>query len=202
VQASSQQATTPQTPASTPSSPADLAIIQQLEAQVLAAPVGYNAAPGMEFSDGLITPAAFDQVAGAEAAVGVGLLGGYETTYSSDLNGSSLDIQLLRFWSPWYAESYEAAASIAADQSPKTSAFPAIPSAIAFDGTNGSDASCCEHELVATKGSMVMVVDYVSPGDVRRPPRLAAWAEQQYARVVRPAVESCAPGGGHVYMCG
>ena len=60
------------------------------------------------------------------------------TACVTDVGGSSLEIQLLRFSSPKYAESFE----MTVLAPPGASAFPAIPGAIAI-----TDFPCCEHEV-------------------------------------------------------
>ncbi len=143
---------------------------------------------------GPISHDAFDQYKGIPgAAAKLGFVGGYEADYSShtagvnDEGGSSLEIQLLRFSSPEYAKSYEMTVSADPGKFAKSSAFPAILGAIviAGDPTGFRDASCCEHEVLATKGPVVMLVHYFAAGAGAggMPSILGAWAEQQYARL-------------------
>jgi hypothetical protein len=171
----------PSTPAITPSSPAGVAIVRQLEEQLLPAPAGYNADFSGEVPDGGI----------AGSAAQLGFRGGHQASYSShttgdnDEGGSFLDIQLLCFSSPGHAESYEMTVNGQAVPGQPREPFAAIPGAIAVAGQNaiGTSAACCEHEVLATKGPVEMLVDYIAPGAVGMPPTLAASAEQQYARL-------------------
>ena len=61
---------------------------------------------------------------------------------------------------------------------PSEPAFPAIPGAIVITGR-----TCCWFEVLAAKGSVAMVIDYLTPPAVGMSSTLAAWAEQQYARL-------------------
>jgi hypothetical protein len=134
------------------------------------------------FPNGLIAPAAFDQREGPYAGPEFGFLGGYEAAYDSNTSSISIDIQLLRFSSPQMAKLYEtpvlAVPAMSADESPKQSAFPAIPGAIVIDATKAPNGFY-NHEVVATKGPVLMLLNYAGPTATD----LVAWAEQQYARL-------------------
>jgi hypothetical protein len=134
------------------------------------------------FSNGLITPAAFDQREGADTAPEFGFLGGYEAAFDSNSSDVSIDIQLFRFSSAQMAGLYEtpvlAVSAVPEDELPRQSAFPAIPGATVIDGTKAS-SGFYNHEVVATKGPVLMLINYAGPTATD----LVAWAEQQYARL-------------------
>jgi hypothetical protein len=134
--------------------------------------------------NGLGTRAAFDEVSGAGAASEVGFIGGYEATYESNAMEGLVDIQLLRLSSAMNADSLleSAAASVAVGEAPRWSACPAVPDAIAVDGTKAVNG-IYDHAVVAVKGSTVMQLDFMSWAPGPAPAGLDAWAEEQYLRL-------------------
>jgi hypothetical protein len=170
-------------PPSPPPSPASLAIIQHLEAQVIAAPAGYTAGPAVLYLEGLMSIGAFEQIALDTGASDTGFLGGYEATYESDGGDSFIDIQLLRFLTPQDAGYFRNSPSVFPQDDPsEQSAFPAIPAAIVITGIETSEPSRHDFVVAATKGPVAMVVD-VNSASSAAPAHLAAWAEQQYKRL-------------------
>jgi hypothetical protein len=128
-------------------------------------------------------PAVFEQLADAPSASEEGYLGGSEAIYYQVSSPLSLEIVLLRFSSPQHATRFEMSASIIPQsESPRRSAFAAIPGAIAVDGTNPS-ATCCDHAVAGQRGSVLMLVDDSTQGPGPAPADLAAWAQEQYRRL-------------------
>jgi serine/threonine protein kinase len=172
-----------QAPAS-PSTPASatLAVSRELATQLIPPAVGYTGEPAGTYPNGLITTTVYDQQGGAGSAASIGFLGGFEATYS-DTSGDFIDIQLLRFSSPQSAGFSEGPMSgLLPAESPKQSAFPAIPGAIAVNGTKQA-YGMYHHGLAATKGPVLMLFVCSTPTGGPMPARLAAWAEQQYAHI-------------------
>jgi hypothetical protein len=64
----------------------------------------------------------------------------------------------------------------------KQSPFPAIPGALALDGTKPSYGSY-HQELAARKGPVLMLLICSTPTGGPMPAKIAAWAHQQYARL-------------------
>ena len=160
------------------------AAAQELASRVIAAPPGYTPGAGLLWPNGLGTRAAFDQVSGAGAASEAGFIGGYEATYESNATEGLLDIQLLRLSSAMNADSLleSSAASVAEGEAPRWSALPAIPDAIAVDGTQAVNG-IYDHAVLAVKGSTVMQLDFMSWAPGPAPAGLAAWAKEQYLRL-------------------
>jgi hypothetical protein len=170
-----------QRPSQAPAS-ASLAVSRQLAAHLIPPPADYTGGPGGMYPNGLITTTEYDQQGGAGSSASIGLLGGFEATYT-DPSGDFINVQLLRFSSPQSAGSSEGPMSgLLPAESPRQSAFPGIPGAIAVNGTKPA-YGMYHHELAATKGPVLMVFVCSTPTGAPLPAGLAAWAEQQYAHV-------------------
>jgi hypothetical protein len=155
-------------------------VLADLQRRLLPPPPGYGVDEVLGYPDA--PPAVFEQPADV-GSTPVGYLGGYEGDYSPASSALLLEIVLLRFSSPQDAARFEMSASVIPQgQSPQRSAFAAIPGAIAVDGTSPSP-TCCDHAVAARKGSVLMLVDDSTQGPGPAPADLAAWAEQQYARL-------------------
>jgi hypothetical protein len=162
---------------------ASLAVSRDLAAKAIPPPDGYAGGPGNGmYPTGFITTTVYDQGAGAGSAASDGFLGGYEATYN-DTSDDFIDMQLLRYSSPQEAGQAEGPnLSLLPSDSAKQSAFPGIPGAIAVNGTKQTYGSY-HHEVVATKGPVLMLIIYSIPTSGPMPAALAAWAQQQYAHV-------------------
>lgn len=182
---SSAQATAP------PSTPATIAYPSrppatagELALRLLPPPPGYAVVPSLMSANGVITAAGFDRDAGAGSAALLGFVEGCEATYAKDATVAFIDIELLRFSSPQNAVFFQQATTsvIVPGESAKQSAFPAIPRAVAVDGTKPADGAY-DHVVIATRGSVVMLVEFTTSAGGPAPPDFAGWAEQQYNRL-------------------
>jgi hypothetical protein len=168
----------PRTQAPATSSPATGEIIDDLEARILPAPAGYYAMSGLFWPNGM-SPAAYDHWLGAGAAADLTFLGGYEASYPSSAYDDLVDIQLLRFSSPHKANQAMGLLSLRPEEASKQSAFSAIRGARALDGTEPFNGYY-DHLVLATKGPLAMVLDYVASYAGSAPIDFAVWAVEQY----------------------
>jgi Protein of unknown function (DUF2510) len=162
---------------------ASLTISRDLAAQAIPPPDGYAGGPGNGmYPTGFITTTVYDQGTGAGSAASDGFLGGYEATYNNT-SEDFIDLQLLRFSSSQAAGFSEGPdIGLLPSDSAKQSAFPAIPGAIAVNGTKLTYGDY-HHEVVASKGPVLMLIIYSIPTSGPLPADLAAWAEQQYTHL-------------------
>jgi serine/threonine protein kinase len=160
-----------------------LAVSHELAARAITPPDGYSGGPGNGlYSSGFITTTVYDKLAGTGSAASDGFVGGYEASYN-DTSDDFIDMQLLRFSSPQDAAQAKGTdLGLLPSDSAKQSAFPGIPGAVADDGTKQTYGSY-HHQIVATKGSVLMVIVYSLSTGGPTPTGLDVWARQQYTHL-------------------
>jgi hypothetical protein len=145
---------------------------------------------------GPITQSNFDHTVGAGAAQSTHFSQGYDITYGSNFTDESIESTLLTFASPADAAGFEPTAIDNVDaQSPSRSTLSSIPGSVLLTGTKADSDGFYEIDVVAVKGSTLMVVEYANdatPAGV--PDVLSSSAAEQYALLPPgPATSSGVP---------
>jgi len=179
--------TTPATTAATTTTIALTATIPSsvpLASRVIAAPDGYSLSTSSDATNGAISAADFDHKVGhAGMAAALGFASGYDVTYDNDDTSESIEVFIGQFSTSGNATRFRAfATQTITDEAPSTKTISAIPGAIALDATKPANGFY-DHEVVATKASTVMLVDYSTDGAGQAPSDLINWAQQQYSRL-------------------
>jgi uncharacterized RDD family membrane protein YckC len=149
-----------------------------LGAKVVPAPAGFALLQFTGVHNGPISAADFDQNMGAgNLAASLHFVRGYEVTYASNTSDDTIELTLFQFATPADAASFKADLSQGGPASSR--ADPVIPGGNDYDSTT-SDQGTYDHGVIATKGNLAFVIDYLT-GSTARAPLVETMARQQYA---------------------
>lgn len=156
-------------------------------ARVIHAPIGYELDTQPGFTNGPVSPAAFDTWVGAGSTTSFGFVDGYDVTYASTATNESIEVTLFRFHSPAGAAAFTNAAVTqwgASSLSPEGKTIRAIQGSTVQVGTKTGSDGFYLVDAFARKGDTMMVIEYANDSKPNGVPRaLKSAAVSQYARL-------------------
>ena len=157
---------------------------QDLGSLVLPAPTGYAVSTAADVKNGPVSADALDQAVGQPGtAESLHFVSGYDLTYDDKSTPDSVEVVLAKLATTADASSFLGIAVTSAvdpGEVPNRRAVPAIPGAMAIDGTKPTSDGFYDHAVVATKGVLVFALTYSTKVAGPAPSLLTTWARQQY----------------------
>jgi hypothetical protein len=138
--------------------------------------------------NGPISPTRFDSLVGTGTAASSGFVHGYDVTYNSIATNESVESTLLTFNTPADAAAFLPAIvdnAGASNLSPRKSTLAGIPGSILLTGTIAGSDNFYVTDVLARKGSTVMMIEYSNDAaPVGLPDVVTRSALQQYSLAV------------------
>jgi hypothetical protein len=148
-----------------------------LSAKVVPAPPGFVLSKDPGEHSGPMNAAAFNKYMGAgNLAASMHFVSGYNVFYDNAAEGNIIEVTVFQFATRGDATLFKAGWTTGGPVSSK--ADPAIPGAEDFDST--TIAQLAHHGVIAIKGSLAFVIDYLT-SSIAHVPRVETMARQQYA---------------------